>query len=211
MGVAEYRFTPPQLTLGALPREVGVGTRVAVYADYLDVDLGDPLQLTGELDGKPVDLREQSDVTPRPPTLERRFRSPGRHRVTAMVVDPIGLLATGAVEIVVKQPAIRKLALDRTRMRARRGGRGFAASCLSGATLTYDLLGRVPVRFTVLRRRAKHWRKLSGGFTQRANEGGNELCFRGRLKGRRLKPGLYRIAAKPRGGRAVARRLRIVR
>jgi hypothetical protein len=168
--------------------------------------------VTAELDGKPVELKGETGTYPRQPQFERRFRSPGRRRFTAMVVDPIGLLDTDAVEIVVRRAAVRKLALDRRRMRARRGGRGFGTSiCLDGATVTYDLFGRVPVRFTVLRRRAKRWTRLSGGFTHRANEGGNELCFRGRLKGRRLKPGLYRIEAEPRGGRAARRKIRIVR
>jgi hypothetical protein len=211
VGLADYRFEQPYIKLVALPARVAVGSRVAVYADYWDIDFGDPLRLTGELDGKPVELRETSDATPRPPTLERRFRSVGRHRVTATVVDPVGLLATDAVEIVVRRPAVRKLALDRGRMRARQGGRGFAASCGSGAIVTYDLAGTVPVRFTVQRLVAKRWRRLSGGFTQRAQEGGNELCFRGRLNGRRLKPGRYRLVAKPRGGRSVVRGIRIIR
>ena len=211
VGVGEYRFSTPGINLFAPLREVAVGTRFAIYADSLDNDAGDPLQVTAELDGKPVGLTGGSDTFPRKPEFERRFRSPGRHRFTAVVVDPIGLLDTDSVDFVVRRAAVRKLTLDRARMRAGRGGRAFPPFCLSGATITYDLFGRVPVRFTVLRRRAKRWTKLSGGFTHRANEGGNELCFRGRLKGLRLKPGLYRIAAKPRGGRAVARKIRIVR
>lgn len=53
--------------------------------------------------------------------------------------------------------------------------------------------------------RCKRYVALAGSFTDRARAGANSFYFTGRLGGRTLKPGSYRLRATPRAGKAVGR------
>jgi hypothetical protein len=69
------------------------------------------------------------------------------------------------------------------------------------ATVRYALSGAAKVRFTVTREsraRSKHVRfsVVRGGITRPAHAGPNQLRLSGRLAGRRLSPGLYRLSAR---------------
>ena len=70
-----------------------------------------------------------------------------------------------------------------------------------GATLSYVMSADANVKFRVRRRVRRHghtrWVLLKGKFSHRSTAGLNRLHFNGRLRGRRLKPGRYRLIAKP--------------
>ena len=105
--------------------------------------------------------------------------------------------------------ALRRLRLTpRTFRAARRGGsvgtlRARRGRRAAGTVVSYRLDRAARVRFTVLRcanRRCSRTRALGGGFTRASRVGANRLRFTGRLRGRRLAPGRYRLVATPRGG-----------
>ena len=106
------------------------------------------------------------------------------------------------------KPRITALAVRPGTFRARRGAR-----------VSYTLTAPARVRFTVERLLAGHRRggrcrasgrgprcvrrvKLEGSFAQAGRAGANAVRFGGRLNGRLLKPGRYRLTATPVGGAA---------
>jgi hypothetical protein len=88
----------------------------------------------------------------------------------------------------------------------------------SGAKVTYTLDETAEVTFTVIRLQTKRGAKrqvaLRGAFTRPGIAGANSFRFSGRLAGRRLTPGRYRLLATPgaggKTGRGAAASFRIV-
>jgi len=85
-----------------------------------------------------------------------------------------------------------------------------------GGRVSYRLSEAAKVRFTVERATRGRFVRLKGSFTHRGKQGSNRFTFRGRVGGRRLRPGIYRLvgrATDPAGNRSAVRRarLRIVR
>ena len=78
--------------------------------------------------------------------------------------------------------------------------RGPSISPLAGARVTYVLASPARVRFGVQRAVRGRYRRLRGAFSHRGSRGTNSFRFSGRLRGRRLQPGRYRLVATIRGG-----------
>jgi DNA-binding beta-propeller fold protein YncE len=64
-----------------------------------------------------------------------------------------------------------------------------------GATVSYVLRSRARVRFTVQRRTGGRYRRVRGSITRRGRQGANSFRFTGRIGGRPLRPGSYRLSA----------------
>jgi uncharacterized protein YkwD len=88
---------------------------------------------------------------------------------------------------VVSRPALSALSLSSARFRA--GGRG--------TTISYTLSAPATVTFRIQRAagRTARYSTLTGRLTDRGEQGANALRFRGRLGGRTLRPGRYRLQA----------------
>jgi BNR repeat-like domain len=95
------------------------------------------------------------------------------------------------------------------RFRPRRSGTAVAA--VRGANVTYRASGRGPTRFSISRRVTRHgdacspprdtcrfWAPLRGHFSRQDAKGPNAFEFTGRLRSKALRPGLYRLGARPR-------------
>jgi hypothetical protein len=120
-----------------------------------------------------------------------------------------------------------------SRRSARPAAFGRAPRRRAGATIRYRLTAAARVRFTVERRvsgrrvrgrcveprrsnrrrpRCARFVTVRGSFAHDGAAGANSLRFSGRVSGRRLAPGRYRLVATPRGGgRAARASFRIVR
>ncbi|HEY0344809.1 MAG TPA: CAP domain-containing protein, partial [Solirubrobacteraceae bacterium] len=98
--------------------------------------------------------------------------------------------ATDAPEITaIARLRISGLALSPTRLRP--GGLGSVVYELSApATVTFRVQ-----RFVGGRRAGRHFRMLAGSVTDAGGDGANAFAFRGRLRGRPLAPGRYRLRA----------------
>jgi DNA-binding beta-propeller fold protein YncE len=73
--------------------------------------------------------------------------------------------------------------------------RGPSISPRAGARVTYALAFRARVRFAVQRRVRGRYRRVRGAFNHTGSSGTNSFRFSGRLRGRRLPPGRYRLVA----------------
>jgi hypothetical protein len=123
-------------------------------------------------------------------------------------------------------PSISRPALRPARFRAARRGPAIAAAPV-GTRVRYRLSEPARVRFTVLKARltvrrcrihvhaSRHRRciryRLRGRFTHVGAAGVNSFRFRGRVKGRRLPPGRYRLVSRAidaSGNRSLPRRVR---
>ena len=139
----------------------------------------------------------------------------------------------GARDLV--KPVARRLGLRPRSFRAARRGR----SILSAARtrVSYRLSENAAVRFRVqralpgrrvgkrcrkpskgnrARRRCTRYKTVRGSFTHRGKAGANRFRFSGRLRGRRLRPGRYRLVARPTDavknrGKAIRARFRVLR
>ena len=118
-----------------------------------------------------------------------------------------------------RRPVASILSITPGRFRART-----AARRRTGARISYALDENATVTFTVKRiikrvgrgRTRTGYRPVRGSFADAGEVGGNTLRFSGRIGGRRLKPGLYRLIALPvdaagNTGNAVFIKFRIVR
>lgn len=82
-----------------------------------------------------------------------------------------------------------------------------------GAKVTFTLDQAASVRFTVQQprqgRKGKHGKRfvtLKGGFTLAGLAGTNAFHFTGRLNGKRLAPGKYRLVATPKANGEIGRK-----
>lgn len=73
--------------------------------------------------------------------------------------------------------------------------RGPSISPRAGTRVTYALGSRARVRFAVQRAVRGRYRRVRGAFTHRGSSGTNSFLFSGRVRGRRLRPGRYRLVA----------------
>jgi hypothetical protein len=90
--------------------------------------------------------------------------------------------------------------------------RGPSISPRVGARVTYALASPARVRFAVQRAVRGKYRRVPGAFAHRGSSGTNSFRFSGRVRGRRLRPGRYRLVATIPGAAASKRiGFRIVR
>jgi hypothetical protein len=106
--------------------------------------------------------------------------------------------------------ALISLRLSPRAFRAARRGPSIAPR--GGTRVTYALAAPARVRFAVQRAVRGTYRRVRGAFTHQGSRGTNSFHFSGRVRGRRLRPGRYRLVATTRGAPAPKRtRFRIVR
>jgi hypothetical protein len=61
--------------------------------------------------------------------------------------------------------------------------------------VSYELSEAAVVTFRVERKKAGHWRRMKGRFSNAGHTGANSFRWNGKLRGRRLGPGRYRLVA----------------
>ena len=99
--------------------------------------------------------------------------------------------------------------LSSSRFRAARSGPSSAASV--GARVRYSLSEPATTRFRVEKARSGRWVRLKRSFTHRGQAGTNRFRFTGRIGGRRLRTGRYRlvaVATDAAGNKSAAKRVR---
>jgi hypothetical protein len=167
----------------------------------IDAGAATPLLGARDIDGQPrtqgsaPDIGADEFVPPEPPVIEP----------TVDMRRPVASLLR------VTPGRFRAAAARATRRRA-------------GARISYALDETAKVTFTIKRiitrvvrgKKRAGYRPLRGSFSDAGEVGGNTLRFSGRLRGRKLRPGLYRLIALPvdaagNTGNAVYVRFRIVR
>ena len=161
-------------------RDIGVGTAATPRANYTqnfgDYAFGAASQASAgcphTIDLDTLDVPEEQPASP-------------IAAVVAPVLEAIEQVAAPAVVALVA-PALDALSLTPSRVRPRRGG----------GRVTYTLSAPATVTFRIERRLSNgRYRTLAGRLTDEGVEGVNTFAFSGRLKGRALAPGRYRLRA----------------
>jgi lysophospholipase L1-like esterase len=143
-----------------------------------------------------IGLREGAAVADTYPGIERGGRR---------LISPDGLHPNGAGHAVIAQAfvaATRPTSLSALRIRPGSFGptrSGRASSARAGATVSYSLSRADAVAFRVERRRGSRWVALGGAFTRWGEPGRNRFRFSGRVRGRTLETGRYRLVGKASG------------
>jgi hypothetical protein len=111
-----------------------------------------------------------------------------------------------------ERPRLRRLSVSPRRFRSAR--RGPAIAVRTGAVVRYRLSAAATVRLTI--KRLRGGKRLRGRIEHNGSVGSNRFRFRGRVGGRVLRAGRYRLVATPIGssgrpGRSKTVRFRIIR
>jgi hypothetical protein len=90
-------------------------------------------------------------------------------------------------------PRVTAATLSRRRFRAASRGPSTVAAAAVGTTISYTLSEPATSRFRVQRRKGRRYVTLRGRFKHAGNVRRNHVKFTGRLRGRKLRPGRYRL------------------
>ena len=202
VGAFEYQDRAPSVTASVSPKSVRVGKAVMFTAAASAIDPGD--SITG------VSWKFNDGTTASGTSVTHSFARAGTHTAVATATDANGYsIASAPVTVAVGPPAITKLTLKPKSFRASRAGGSVTRLSRrrrqSGTVVRY--LDSVPARttFTILRRVRRHRRALwarVGSFSRQDAAGVNSFRFTGRLAGRKLAPGSYRMSVTPRAAGA---------
>jgi hypothetical protein len=206
IGRYEYRFEPPGARIDVLPStRTAPGREVELTGGGYDNDPGDRITWHWTFsDGSTSIDRHVFRVYDELGTYEERFT----------VTDPTGQSTTASATITVVKQRLMGLTIDPAAFRAARGKPRPPAA---GATIGYALAVRGGVRFTVERRvRRRHgrsfrWVRLPGRIRRFAEAGHSSLDWGGRIGGRRLRPGRYRLVGHASAGPPRRARFRVLR
>jgi uncharacterized repeat protein (TIGR01451 family) len=189
-------------TLELTARVVAVGTLTNVGevagSNVFDQDSTAANGAAGEDDRAAVQITATADVTPPSLTAYSLSRSTFAAAATGRSVASATKIGT-RVRYTLSEPATVRFTVERGAP-----GRMVQGSC------------RKPTRLNLQAKRCTRYVRLKGSFAHAGNAGPNRFKFTGRLRGRKLRPGRYRLAAAPRdaaGNRSKAKRVkfRIVR
>lgn len=165
-------------------REWGTDGRLDCAGRGLQLGLNDLIICIG--------LREAAAVA----DVYPRFKVGGQSLINPGDVhaNPAGYAVMARVLVDATRPT--RLTLLRVRPGSFRSATsGPTASARVGATVSYSLSRADQVAFRVEQRRGSRWVALGPSFTRVGEPGPNSFKFSGRIRGRRLAPGQYRLLA----------------
>jgi hypothetical protein len=191
--------------LGSLQANGGPTPTMALASGSPAIDAGDTQCL--DLVGAPLASDQRGEPRPVGPACDLGAYEAGLSAASR----PIAASRPAA-------PAITDLKISPRAFAAARGGPSALAATAAGARVSFNLDRAASVRFTVVRRlpgrkvgrrcakttranrkapRCTRLVPVAGGFNRQGAAGANAFRFSGRLSGRPLKPGRYRLLATP--------------
>ena len=202
VGAFEYGRRPPSLIVGSSSGTARTAEPVGFTATTSDPDLGDVVTVAWSFDDGATATGNESS---------HAFLTAGTHTATATATDSAGVTTVRAVRVMVTgpsstpalpdttKPSLSPLRLSSRKFRAAKSGPAVSRARV-GTKVSFALSERSSVRFTVQRQAkrrngAKRWIAIKGSFRFAGKAGANSLRFRGRIGGRKLKPGSYRLSA----------------
>jgi hypothetical protein len=185
MGAFEYQRRAPVLSgVAASPTTAAAGAPIAFSAAATDPD-GEDVALSWQFD----DGTTSDGASP-----QHAFAQPGGHLATVTATDPAGVTANAQVSVSITAPdvhvtpaapALSALTLSPSKFVAKRGTR-----------VGFKLNIHARLAFRVVRCGAsKKCRAVKGSFKRSGSAGSNRFHFSGRLGGKVLQPGRYRLVA----------------
>ena len=202
VGAFEYGRRPPSLAVASSSGTARTTEPIAFTATTSDPDLGDAVTVGWSFDDGATAAGNESS---------HAFLTAGTHTATATATDSAGVTTVRAVRVMVTgpsstpalpdttKPSLSPLRLSSRKFRAARSGPAVSRAKV-GTKVSFALSEASSVRFTVQRQAkrrngARRWIAIKGSFRFAGKAGANSLRFRGRIGGRKLKPGSYRLTA----------------
>jgi PKD domain len=190
-------FPPLQIAGGVSKGTLKLGETATFDASQSRDPTGEPLTFAWDFEGDGT-----ADSTSA--TATHAYKVPGTYNATVTVADPHGNARSASVAITVLEPAgpakVTKLRVRPSAFSPEKKG----PSALDPAALTvvtFTMNKSATVRFTVERettvRRRKVYRRVKGSFNRKVRFGANSFRFSGRMKGKALAKGRYRLVALP--------------
>ena len=227
VGAFEYQRRPPAVTTSVAPATAEIGQAVALSGSATEADPGETV--TG------LAWRFDDGATATGATASHAFKTAGAHTATLSATDSAGATGTATAAItVLARPSVRSLSLSPTTFRAATKGGSAVASAATpvGTKVRVGVTRRTAVKFTVQRRtsgrrskggrcvattkrnrgatRCTRYVAVRGSFSRKAGAK-STFKFTGRLNGRRLSRGRYRLSARAGTTPVKTRAFRIVR
>jgi PKD repeat protein len=227
VGAFEYQRRPPAVTTSVAPATAEIGQAVALSGSATEADPGETV--TG------LAWRFDDGATATGATASHAFKTAGAHTATLSATDSAGATGTATAAItVLARPSVRSLSLSPTTFRAATKGGSAVASAATpvGTKVRVGVTRRTAVKFTVQRRtsgrrskggrcvattkrnrgakRCTRYVAVRGSFSRKAGAK-STFKFTGRLNGRRLSTGRYRLSARAGTTPVKTRAFRIVR
>ncbi len=200
LGLAQLDFTvfPPLQIAGGVSKGTLKLREAATFDASQSRDpAGDPLTFAWDFEG---------DGTPdsSSATAAHSYNVPGKYNAAVTVTDPHGNALSASVPVTVLEPAgpakVTKLRVKPSAFSPEKSG----PSALDSAALTvvtFTVNKSATVKFTVERevrvRGKKAYRAVKGSFNRKVKFGANSFRFSGRMKGKALAKGSYRLVALP--------------
>jgi hypothetical protein len=178
IGAHEYQRRPPFI--------------VAATANRLDAQTGVPFRfgvLAGDSDGDALSYGWTFDdgASATGAIADHAFAKAGKHVATITVTDSVGLTASAQVTVDVLPDPRTILAGLSLSPKTFRPGSGKK----KGTTVRFTLKLPAKVTFRVVRTPGSH--KVKGSFARTGVRGKNKFRFAGKMRGKALKPGNYRL------------------
>jgi PKD domain len=199
IGALEYQRQPPLITSAtAAPGAAQVGTPFTFTATATDPD-ADPVSYAWSFD----------DGGSAPgASVQHAFLGAGIHVATITVTDAAGVTATKTVSVAATAgpvPTLGPLTLAPSKFRAKKGTNvSFSLNVGAPVTFTVDRSAagrkvngqcRKPTKKNRGRKKCTRHLAMKGSFSRSGAAGANQFHWNARLKGKKLKPGSYRLIA----------------
>jgi hypothetical protein len=198
-----YEVTPPAAKTGDASAITTTGARVAasVTANAGDADVHFEYGLSNSY-GSNTPVQHVAGLAPAAVEADLTGLTPGKtyhYRVVATSADG----ATNGADrtfTTTAAPALTSLKLRPKRFAPALSGASIARTRKVGTTVSYSDSQAATTTFTVFRVLGRKRVKSIGSFTHSDAAGPNRFTFTGRVAGRALRPGRYRLAATPHAG-----------
>ncbi len=211
IGADEYDFFTPSIYPTAEPYGVvRRGRSVQLRSVPFDQDY-EPMQVRWRFsDGTVSEYEARFPVDE--PRIERYYPVVGTYVERVTATDPTGLSTAGSVRVRVVRQRMERLWLSRPRFRVAPTRHHFMDVYIRFRMAAPDTV-TFRIERAIARRRGRglRWVRMRGSFRAFGGPGTNGRQFNGWLRGRRLRPGLYRVVAAPLGVRPLRARFQIIR
>jgi hypothetical protein len=208
--ILEFPVYPPiQIAGGVSKSKPRLGEKVTFDGRQSNDPAGDPLAFAWDFD---ADGTTDSSAG----LAGYAYKVPGALNARLTVTDPHGNSATGTVLVTVTVPpgpaSVKKLKAKPSAFSPEKSGpSALDAAATRGTTVTFSLNKPSKMKFTVEREtrkgRKKIYRAVKGSFSRTGVFGSNRFRFTGRMKGKALAKGRYRLVGLPKVKKSKAARV----
>jgi hypothetical protein len=190
-------FPPIRVVGGVSKSKLKLKEKATFDARQSSDPAGDPLTFAWDFEG-------DGKVNSTAARATYAYKVPGRYNATVTVTDPHGNARSGVVVVTVAEPkgpaSVKKLKVKPASFSPESSGPS-VLELAAVTTVTFTMNKSATVKFTVEREtkvgKRKVYKAVKGSFNRKVKFGANSFRFTGRMKGKALAKGRYRLVALP--------------